>query len=154
MQIASSRPYTIISMDCNMPIMDGCIIYRSNTHRDWETAVVFKLVLYNHKSLKKGRQLFLDSSIRIRAEICVFSQCIYYCALCFLMYVCMYPRTNVLCQIQKRMHAEMLASAFPQVVMYVWLWGSAYVCKHIYITLFAFCMRSDLILKSDRQRRK
>ena len=45
------------------------------------------LVLYNYMYLHKTGKIFLDVSIRIRAEMCVFSECIYHCALRFLMYV-------------------------------------------------------------------
>jgi hypothetical protein len=119
-----------------MLIMDGCVIYRSNTHRDRETVVVFKLVLYNHKSLKKGRQLFLDSNIRIRAEIWVFSPCIHYCALYSLMYACMHPRTNVLCQhpktsalVNKYVHIRFSISASSHVCMIM----TVCICLRTYV---------------------
>jgi hypothetical protein len=86
-QIASSRRYNIILMDCNMPIMDGWQVWiseRNRNTRNWKTAVVFMQVLYNYMYLHKTGKIFLDVSIRIRAEM---SECIYHCALRFLMYV-------------------------------------------------------------------
>ncbi len=99
-QIASSRRYNIILMDCNMPIMDGWQVWiseRNRNTRNWKTAVAFMLVLCNYMYLQKNRKNISGCKhSNSGGNVCIFWM---HLSLCITFsHVCSYPRTNVLCQ--------------------------------------------------------
>jgi hypothetical protein len=117
-QIACSRPYNIILMDCNMPIMDGWQVGISERHR--------KTNRLRGCSRIQASTLQLQVPSKSRKII----------------YGCTYARTNVLCQ-----HPKTYIRVNKYLHICVSISTSSHVCMvvRVYTCLRTFCKCSELM---------
>ena len=103
-QIASSRPYNIILMDCNMPIMDGWQVRISERHR-------------NTKILR-GSSCIQTSTLQLQVSGCMYART---------NVLCQHPETCT--AVNKYLHIGVRISASSHVCVVV----RVYICLQTYV---------------------